>query len=112
MLCHLEIMWWCPITEKKVYFFCPPFFNTKLLWSFGETFLLAFVEPHTWDKKLVQLTKGIGLILLEVWCFYSSGHGDIPSAAVAPPLLILALGLTDKGFLVEMYCDIFVFLRV
>lgn len=71
----------------------------------------AFVELHTWDKKLVQLTKGIGLILLEVRCFYSSRH-DIPSAAVAPPLLTLALGLTDKGFLVEMYCDIFVFLRV
>lgn len=58
---------------------------------------------HSWShisgiEKLVQLTKGIGLTHLEVRCFYSSRRDDIPSAAVAPPLLTLALGLTEKSF--------------
>lgn len=62
-----------------------------------ELIFLAFVEPRIWEKAGAA-NKGIGLILLEAWCFYSSRRGDIPSAAVAPSLLTLALGLTDKGF--------------
>lgn len=111
ILCHLKIMWWCPIIDKKGSVFFS--FLMQGCCEVLETLIFSsFVESHTWDKKLVQLTKGIGLILLEARCFYSSRYDDIPLAAVAPPLLTLALGLTDKGFLVEMYCDIFVFLRV
>lgn len=87
-------MWWYPIIESVFL----PLLTQSGCGVLEDLIFLAFVEPCIWDKRLVQLTKGIGLILLEAWCFYSSRHGDIPSAAVAPSLLTLALGLTDKGF--------------